>query len=373
MKQSFSVKAYWQVLKQAGANFMTDKVLKLSASLAYYTVFSIAPMMIVIMTLLRIFIGQAAIDGLVYGRIKGLVGPVAAMQVQDMIRNVALANNGTVAAVIGVVTLIIGATSVFGEIQDSINMIWQLKAKPRTGLLKVVLNRLLSFSMIISMGFILLVSLMLNGLIELLSSRLTQLFPEVAVVLVYVVNLVITFLVIATLFGGIFKILPDARIKWRHVVVGSITTAVLFMLGRFGIGFYLGMSKISTTYGAASSIVIILLWVYYSAAILYFGAEFTRAWVHYKGARIYPNEYAVWVKQVAEESTEALDSLAAAQRAAQAGTAPGRALPAEAGGPAPAADTGAAAPPPDLPVRPANPDYHPYHKGKSPDDQQTRP
>ncbi|PUZ27820.1 YihY/virulence factor BrkB family protein [Chitinophaga costaii] len=324
MKQPFSVKAYWQVLKLAGANFMTDKVLKLSASLAYYTIFSIAPMTIVIMTLLRIFIGQDAINGLVYGRIKGLVGPEVALQMQDMIKNVALYNHGTLAAVMGVITLIIGATSVFSEIQDSINMIWQLKAKPKTGLLKVVLNRLLSFSMIISMGFILLVSLMLNGLIELLSNRLTQLFPEVTVVLVYIVNVAVTFLIIASLFAGIFKILPDARIRWGHVAVGAITTAVLFMLGRLGIGFYLGMSKISSSYGAASSIVIILLWVYYSAAILYFGAEFTRAWVHHQGARIYPNDYAVWVKQVSEESTEPLDKM---RRQQEAGPAEPPALP----------------------------------------------
>lgn len=310
MKQPFSVKAYWQVLKAAGSNFMTDKVLKLSASLAYYTIFSIAPMMIVITTLLRVFVGQDAVDGVVYGRIKGLVGSQAASQIQDMIKSAALSNHGTLAAVIGVLTLLVGATTVFGEIQDSINMIWQLKAKPKNGFFKIILNRLLSFSMIVSMGFILLVSLMLNGLIELLSTRLTNLFPEITVVLVYVINMVITLFIVATLFACVFKILPDARIKWRHVMVGAITTAVLFMLGRFGIGFYLGMSKVSTTYGAASSILIILLWVYYSAAILYFGAEFTRCWVAYRGARIYPNEYAVWVKQVAEESTEALDSVA---------------------------------------------------------------
>lgn len=289
---------------------MADKVLKLSASLAYYTIFSIAPMIIVIMTLCRVFLGQTAAEGGIYGRIKGLVGNEAALQIQDMIKGLNHANHGTLAAVVGVVTLIIGATTVFGEIQDSINMIWQLKAKPKTGIIKILLNRLLSFSMIVSMGFILLVSLVLNGLIELLSDRLKFVFPEITVVLVYIVNLVITFAIISLLFGGIFKILPDAKIKWKHVAVGAITTAVLFMLGRFGIGFYLGVSKVGSTYGAAGSIVIILLWVYYSAAILYFGAEFTRAWVQYKGARIYPNEYAVWVKQVSEESTESLDKVA---------------------------------------------------------------
>lgn len=362
MKQPFSVKAYWQVLRQAGANFMTDKVLKLSASLAYYTIFSIAPMMIVITTLLRIFVGQAAVDGMVYGRIKGLVGSQAALQIQDMIKSAALSNHGTLAAVVGMVTLLIGATTVFGEIQDSINMIWQLKAKPRNGFIKIILNRLLSFSMIVSMGFILLVSLMLNGLIELLSTRLTYLFPEITVVLVYVVNMAITLLVVAALFACVFKILPDARIQWKHVMVGAMTTAVLFMLGRFGIGFYLGMSKVGTTYGAASSIVIILLWVYYSAAILYFGAEFTRCWVAYRGARIYPNEYAVWVKQVAEESTEALDSLAAAKTAESAP------MPV---GPLKPGDVTLATADPSKGFHPPVPPEHLPHE--SPDQQQTRP
>jgi len=297
---------YWRILKQSGNDFIDDKVLKLSASLAYYTIFSVAPMLIVIIFLCDLFLGKEAIENNVYGQIKGLVGNDAAIQIQDMIRNATLSQDASWATILGVITLIIGATGVFAEIQDSINKIWRLKAKPKKGLLKMLLNRLLSFSLVVSMGFILLVSLVINGLMEILNKRLATMFPELAVVTIYVLNIAITVIVITSLFAIIFKVLPDARIKWRDVLVGSITTAVLFMLGKFGIGYYLGASKISSSYGAAGSIVIILLWVYYSAAILYFGAVFTRVYIQYRGSTIYPNDYAVWIKEIEVPHEEAM-------------------------------------------------------------------
>ncbi|SFW38397.1 YihY/virulence factor BrkB family protein [Chitinophaga sancti] len=304
-------KKYWKILKQTFSDFMDDKVLKLSAALSYYTIFSIAPMLIVIITLCEVFLGKDAIEGSIYGQINSFVGNDAALQIQQMIKNAALSGDSTWATVGGIVTLIFGATGVFGEIQDSINFIWQLKAKPKNGILKIVINRLLSFSMVISLGFILLVSLALNGLIELFSTQLARLLPEVTVVLVYVINLVLTFTIISLLFAIIFKVLPDARVKWKHVIVGAMTTAVLFMVGKFAIGFYLGASKVGTTYGAAGSIVIILLWVYYSAIILYFGAEFTQVHVQYHGEQIRPNDYAVYYKEV---PVELETNLAAAEK-----------------------------------------------------------
>jgi membrane protein len=304
MKIPAIVKTYWQILKQTVNDFMDDKVLKLSAALSYYTIFSIAPMLIVIITLCDVFLGKEAIEGSVYGQINDMVGNEAALQIQQMIKNAALSGDSTVATVIGIVTLIIGATSVFGEIQDSINFIWQLKAKPKNGLLKMLLNRLLSFSMVVSLGFILMVSLAMNGIIELFSQQLAVLFPQVTMVLVYIINLALTFLIISFLFAIIFKVLPDAKVRWKHVIVGAVTTAILFMIGKFAIGMYLGSSKVGTAYGAAGSIVIILLWVYYSAIILYFGAEFTQVYVQHFGGKIRPNEYAVYVKEVPVETDE---------------------------------------------------------------------
>ncbi|SEW08086.1 membrane protein [Chitinophaga sp. YR573] len=311
MERPGIIKGYWLVLKQTGNDFIDDKVLKLSAALSYYTIFSIAPMLIVIITLFQVFLGREAIEGSVYGQINHLVGNQAALQIQEMIKNATLSGDSTWATVVGVITLIFGATGVFGEIQDSINFIWQLKAKPKNGLLKILINRLLSFSMVISLGFILLVSLALNGLIELFGKQLILLLPqvtEVSVVIIYIINLGITFIIITLLFAIIFKVLPDAKVQWKHVIVGAVTTAVLFMIGKFAIGFYLGASKIGSAYGAAGSIVIILLWVYYSAIILYFGAEFTQVYAEYHGARIQPNAYAVWVKEIPVESTAPLEA-----------------------------------------------------------------
>lgn len=301
MGKKFTFKKIWKVLKDSFNGFSDDKVLKLSAALAYYTVFSIGPLIIVVIYLAGIIYGREAIQGSIFSHIEGLVGADAAQQIQNMIKNAVLNNKGNVAAIIGVVTLILGATGVFAEIQESVNMIWGLKPKPKKSWLKMIMNRLLSFSVIVSLGFILMVSLILTGLIEALMGRLQAYFPHVTIVLVYIVNLLITFIIISTLFAIIFKVLPDAKIKWRDVLTGSMVTAVLFMAGKFAITFYIGSSNIGGTYGAAGSLVVLLLWVYYSSVILYFGAEFTKAYAANFGSPIHPSEYAVWVKNIEVE------------------------------------------------------------------------
>lgn len=166
----------------------------------------------------------------------------------------------------------------------------------------MLLNRLLSFSVVVSLGFLLLVSLIITGLVEALSKRLVQIFPDLALFLIYVLNLFITFGVVTLLFAIIFKALPDAKIKWRDVITGAMVTAVLFMIGKFAITFYIGSSNVSTAYGTAGYLVILLLWIYYSPLILYFGAEFTKAYATTYGGLIQPNHYAVWVKQVEIEA-----------------------------------------------------------------------
>ena len=301
MKKKLTPKAIWGLIKGAGSCFVENKVLKLSAALAYYTVFSLGPMMIVIIFLADLFYGREAVEGSIYGQLSGLLGSEAALQIQETIKNSALSNKSSLMAVIGFVTLLLGATSVFAEIQDSINMIWGLKAKPKKGWLKMLTNRLLSFSVVVSLGFILLVSLVINGLLEGLMSKLKTIFPELTVVVVYIINVVITFAVISVLFGIIFKVLPDAKIKWKDVLVGSMATAGLFMIGKFAITYYIGSSNVGTVYGTAGSLVVLLLWVYYSAVILYFGAEFTKIYATQYGSKILPNHYAVWIKQVEVE------------------------------------------------------------------------
>jgi membrane protein len=195
---------------------------------------------------------------------------------------------------------------VFGEIQDSINLIWKLKAKPKKGWLKILINRLISFSMVVCLGFLLLVALLINGLTEVFIHKLTEIFPRITAPTVYIFNLLLTFLITCFLFAIIFKFLPDAKIRWKHVRAGAFTTALLFLIGKFLIGYYLGHSKLSSAYGAAGSVIVILLWVYYSAIILYFGAEFTKVYAVHTGSQIYPNDYAVWIQQIEVESKKSL-------------------------------------------------------------------
>lgn len=306
-------KRVWNSIKTAFSDFFTNKVLKLSAALAYYTVFSLPGLLIIIIWVTDIIWGQEAIERSLYEQIAGFVGADAAVQIQETIRNASLSTDSKFATIVGVITLVVGATSVFGEIQDSINQIWHLKAKPSKGkgLLKMVINRLLSFSIIVTLGFLLLVSLIVNGVLDLLIDRLTSAFPQTEVIIAYIVNMALTFGITSFLFGLIFKVLPDARIQWKHVRAGAFATAALFMIGRFLIAYYLGTSKMSSAYGAAGSIIIVLLWVYYSAAILYFGAAFTRAYAVESGSRIYPNHYAVWVEQVEVQSEKDLQRAAA--------------------------------------------------------------
>jgi membrane protein len=223
-------------------------------------------------------------------------------------RSTMIAGSSRIATIIGFCSLIIGATAVFGEIQDSINLIWKLRSKPKKGRgwLRLIINRLLSFSIIVSLGFILLVSLVINGAMDLLLNELLQRFPDLTVIVVYIVNLVLNFFITAFIFGIIFKVLPDAKIEWRHVRVGAFTTAFFFMLAKFLISYYLSHSQMTTAYGTTGSIIIVLLWVYFSAMILYFGAAFTRQYAIEMGSNIYPNNYAVWVETIEVPSKKPL-------------------------------------------------------------------
>jgi membrane protein len=304
-----SLNRAWNITKETFVEFIDNKVLKLSAALAFYTIFSIPALLMIVIWVSDIFYGRQAVEGGVYGQIAGFVGKDAALQIQETIRNARLSTGNNWAAIAGIATLVIGATGVFSEIQDSINHIWHLKAKPYKGRgwVRFIINRLLSFSMVITLGFLLLVSLVINGLMDVFLTHLAQRFPDLQLYVVYIFNFVLTFIITAFLFGIIFKLLPDARIKWKDIRAGAITTAILFMGGRFLISYYLGHNnRITSAYGAAGSLLVILLWVYYSSIILYFGAVFTRVYAISRGCQIFPNKYAVWVEQKEVESNESL-------------------------------------------------------------------
>ena len=301
-KKKLTLKGVWGILKETFNGFLDYKVTKLGASLAYYTVFSMAPLLVLIISLCSIFLGREAVEGQIYAQLGGFMGDDAAKELQDIIRKAAITGKGTVAAIVGGATLLIGSTTVFAEIQDSINGIWGLKPKPKKGWLKILQNRFLSFSVIVSLGFLLLVSLAVTSVIDGFSQRLQAHFPDVTVVVFYILNQAITLIIVTVIFGVVFKVLPDARIKWKDVLTGSVITALLFMLGKFGISFYISKSNVGSTYGAAGSLVILLLWTFYSSLILYFGAVFTKVYAIEYGSDIHPNSYAVTTKEVVVET-----------------------------------------------------------------------
>lgn len=297
MKSTGFTKRWFTILKNTFTIFMDVKGLKFSASLAYYTIFSLAPLLVLTISLAALFFGQEAAEGKVFDEINGLVGSNAAAQIQEMLKNVQLKEDNTWALIVGISTLLLGATTVFGDMQHSINKIWEIKPKPKRGWVKLITDRLLSSSLVLSLGFLLIVSLIVNGLLMILMDYIRRLFSDLAVYLSLAVETLTNFIVISVLFGVIFKFLPDVRIKWKDVKAGAFFTAILFMIGRFLIGFYIQTTGPESTYGAAASIIVLLLWVYYTAAILYLGASFTRAYADYNGSRIAPAEFAVHVEE----------------------------------------------------------------------------
>ncbi|MES2628659.1 MAG: YihY/virulence factor BrkB family protein [Bacteroidota bacterium] len=309
------LKKFWTLLKGTVNCFSENKVLKLSAALSYYTIFSLPPLLMMIIGFCGIFYGQDAVEGQVVQLLKGFVGIDAAMGIQGALATVSLRQDTFFATMIGAASLLLGATAVFGEIQDSINSIWRLKTHPEKGIIKLLLTRLVSFAMIVVLGFLLLVSLLFNTVFDLFMERLSSRFDGFVVEALFYVNYVIIYIVITLLFAIVFKVLPDARIKWKQIRAGAMVTGVLFMLGKYGISFYLSQNSSVTAYGAAGSVIVLLLWVYYSSIILYFGAAFTQTLAVYNGERIEPNRYAVFV---AMQEVEIGDNIKAEQKSTHA-------------------------------------------------------
>jgi membrane protein len=291
------LKGLWKVILTTFSSFSNDNGLKLSASLAYYTIFSIAPLLILVLSLAGIFLGPDAASMRLYHQIDKYVGAEAAKQIQDIIKKLQFSGKSGLALISGIVTLLIGASSIFLEIQDSLNLIWRVKAKPKKGWLKMLQNRFLSFSLIISLGFLLLASLLVNVIVNAISEKLTHFIPSITEKLIALANLGISFFVIAILFGIIFKFLPDVKIKFKDVRSGALFTALLFMIGQFLISLYLRYSAQGSAYGAAGSIIVLLVWIYYTAAILYIGAEFTQVYAEANCSHIEPADYAVHIQQ----------------------------------------------------------------------------
>ena len=292
------------LLKNSVMDFLDDRATSFSAALSYYTIFALPPLIILIISASGFFLEEKDVSSFFYQQIGELVGPNTAREVENAMNNVTINRSGVLPTIIGVVMLLFTASGVFAEIQSSINYIWGFVAKPEKSMVRLLKNRLLSFAMIGSVGFLLLVSLLINSLASILYEFLTDYFAESTIYFVQVVNNIIVFLIITLLFAVIFKTLPNGIIRMKDAMVGAAFTAILFMVGKFGIGFYLGTTAKSSLYGAAGSIIVMLVWVYYSAMILYFGAEFTKNYALLFGQRIRPGEFSLEIDKNAIKKTE---------------------------------------------------------------------
>lgn len=282
----------WSFVKEVFEKWADDKAPKLGAAVSFYTIFSLAPLLIISIAVAGFIFGEEASRGELVDQMRDLIGRDGAMVVQTAIKNASDKTSGTIAAIISIVTLIIGATAVFVELQDSLNMIWKIKPKPGRGIIRgLIMDRLISFAMVVGVGFLLLVSLVVSAVLATVNDFISENLFSVPVTLLDMANIGVSLAVIFLMFAMIFKVLPDVDIAWSDVWVGALVTALLFVAGKYLIGLYLGSSSLSSTYGAAASLVVLLLWVYYSAQIVFLGAEFTQVYANRFGSGIKPSSH----------------------------------------------------------------------------------
>ena len=282
----------FSLLKEAFKEWQEDEALQLGAALAYYTIFSIAPMLLVVIAVAGLVFGREAVQGQLDNQIQGLVGAQGADAIQTMVANAGRRSGGLWATLIAFATILFGATGVFTQLQTSLNHIWNVKAKPGQGIKGMLRARAAAFGMLLGIGFLLLVSLVVSAALAAAGNYLLSVFPGAEFIL-QTLSFVVSLAVITVLFAMIFRFLPDVRIAWRDVWFGAAVTALLFTIGKTLIGLYLGNSSVASVYGAAGSLVVVLLWAYYSSQILFFGAELTEVWARRRGAHIVPDEHAV--------------------------------------------------------------------------------
>lgn len=285
------LRSSWEMLKETWNEWSEDKAAQQAAAMAFYTLFSLAPLLLIAIAIAGLFFGREAAQGAVMQQARGFVGPSGARTLQEMIANANRPGASIATALVGLLTLLVGAGGVFARLQEMLNTIWDVKPKPDLSLWVRLRQRFISYAMILGVGFLLLVSLVISAALAALGRYLTSLMPGMEA-LSHVINLLISLVVVTLLFAMIFKVLPDAKVPWRSVWLGALITAALFSIGKFLIGLYLGKSSVGSAYGAAGSVVIILLWVYYSAQILFFGAEFTQVWARRHGQPIEPTPIA---------------------------------------------------------------------------------
>ncbi len=295
-KKRLTLPVLVKILKETVRGFMDDNVTTLSASLAYATLFSLIPFLSLLVTIGTFF--HADLSNQLYVQLQPIVGAEVVQQLKEILESAEATDSSTLATILSLGVSIFGATAIFSEIQGSLNAIWGIKPVPKKSWLKYIKNRLLSFSIILVFAFILLVTFSITNVIEHLSQRFMAGYPQIAESLVDAAGILINLGVTVVIFVLIFKMLPDAEIKSRDVFIGALVTTVLFQVGQWGISLYLGIANVGTVYGAAAFMAILITWIYYSAIIIYIGAEFTQAWATEMGGKIFPDEYAVTTKTI---------------------------------------------------------------------------
>jgi membrane protein len=290
-----SVKTIFKYLSDVINEYVSNNVIKYSASLAYYTTLSIAPLLIIVIHAAGVFFGEDALRGELFHTLDELVGQQAAIQLQSMIQNIYLSDSKSFATTVSIIVLLFGATGIFAEIQDSLNKIWGLKTIETRRWWKLIIDRLVSFSMIVSLGFVLMVSLVVSAFVFKITGKINHWLGTSGEIMLSITDHLMSLISTTLIFAAIFKVLPDAKIKWKDVFIGALITAGLFLIGKMLIGIYLSNSNLADIFGAAGSVIIIMLWVYYSSAILYLGAVFTKVYATNHGGKIKPSGYAVWI------------------------------------------------------------------------------
>ena len=291
------IKSTFRLLKEAFQEWQSDKASLLAAALAYYTVFSITPLLVIAIAIAGAVFGQEAAQGEILNQINGLIGEQGARVIETGLANADKPQASSLASIVSVVILLVGASGVFAQLQSALNTVWNVKVKPNAGIGEFIRKRLLSFGMVLTIGFLLLVSLMFSAMLSGINKLQINLLPGFDPIW-QLLNIGVSFAFVTLLFALIYKYLPDVEIRWKDVWVGAIITALLFTLGKFFIGLYLGRGSLGSTYGAAGSLIVFLAWVFYSAQILLFGAELTQVYARKYGKKIRPNSHAEMTRSI---------------------------------------------------------------------------
>lgn len=317
------LKHYWAVFRQTlfaklvgdtVDSFIEDNAMLYAASVAFYAIFSLPAVLILIVFVGSVFYGEQAVQGQLYDQINLHVGPNIAEQLERILKNVEISGGGAVAKTVGIATLLFSATTVFVNIQIALNEIWGVRAKPKKGWLKLIIDRLFSFAVVGSLGFILLASLLVDTFLTISQPYLVRFFSDYTVYLLQSASFMLLVGLLTIVFITVFKVLPDARIRWRDVWVGALVTTILFIMGKELIGLYLSSTTLSSTYGAAGSLVLLLVWIYYSSVIFLVGAEFTKSYSQRVGKAIRPKKNAVKViKQEIEREVQPTEQVPEAE------------------------------------------------------------